>query len=88
MFIIMFNLRHIQLIVLLTSKDENNGEKFHRPQHLLEKVSQPPSGSAQKARIYRFFDENSHLMGGPYWLGMRQGSAVWAGNMSLLKLSR
>ena len=31
----MFNLRHIQLIVTLTSKDEKTGKKFHEEQHRL-----------------------------------------------------
>jgi len=41
-----FDFRHIQLIVTLTSKDEKSREKFHGQQHLFRKVSLRPGPKA------------------------------------------
>jgi hypothetical protein len=64
----MFDLRHIQLIVTLTSKDEKSREKFHGQQHLFRKVWQRPGPKVlETGQILPILRKNGGCKGGPIW---------------------
>src|SRR5579859_43979 len=75
--IIIFNLRHTQLIVSFFCKDEKTGKKFHGLQLLLRNVSQGMGNGAKRLKFGRKSWKMNISGGGPNWMG-RRGRSVLA----------